>query len=84
MCICMYIYTYVYIYVCIYTLYIVFRRFEHPPSTPSIDSSPYMSISPLPSPIFFVFFLNPLLLARLFRQCCANEMRDRHKNKLMW
>ena len=48
-------------------------------SISSIDTPPLYGH---PSP--FYIFPNPLLLARLFRQYCPNEIPDKHKNKLMW
>ena len=50
--------------------YIVWRRFETPPIWPS--SSP------------FIFFQNFPLFTRFFGQYHFNEIRDKHKNKLMW
>ena len=35
-------------------------------------------------PLPFLFFLNSLLLARLFQQYNPNEILDKYKNKLMW
>ena len=54
---------------------IVCRRFKHPPSkcNPSVWPSP-----------FFVFFLNPSLLVRLFRIYRPNEIPDEGKNKILW
>ena len=57
--------------------YIVCRRFEPPPLL--LTTSPSMT-----NPPFFIFFPNPPLLARLFRQYHSIEIPDKHKNKLMW
>ena len=67
MCICMYIYTYVYIYVCIYTLYIVFRRFELPrPLHTFYRQLPlYVHLSP-PLPHFFCLFSEPSAFGKAF------------------
>ena len=34
--------------------------------------------------LLLMFFPNPPLLARLFRQCWSNDIQNKNKNKLMW
>ena len=54
-------------------------------SVQKVWTPPYSKNNPAIWPSTFIyFFTNPPLLARLFHQCCPNEIPDKHKNKLMW
>ena len=59
-----------------FSLSISVCRFEHP-----FNRQAPSPIWPFP---FFIFFPNPPLLAKLFRQYFPNELQDNNKNKLMW